>query len=201
MIAMTVSTNYVDYLRVILPLNHAFFEKWYIITAANDYATQILCADYPNVKVLIYDFQSLNKTFNFGGARRKMQLEAYKEFPDANYVFLDSDICLPPSFNDTIKSLIVEADTVYSIKRTNYKNITQFLNQNKPTGKINLWERKNTQYALGFFQLYKTKHLYDNSEDCSECDLQFSDKFKQVVHIEGITSSQLNDTHYWRGRQ
>jgi hypothetical protein len=39
MIAITVSTNYHDLLKIIIPQNYKFFDKWYIITCIDDMDT------------------------------------------------------------------------------------------------------------------------------------------------------------------
>ena len=78
-VAITVSTKYDDLLEIIMPQNHKFFDKWYIVTHKNDIKTidVINKFNYSNVITLYYDFY-LDAKFNKGGAIKYCQKEISK---------------------------------------------------------------------------------------------------------------------------
>lgn len=139
LVAITVSTNYVDFLELCINQNHFFFTHWFIVTDVNDFCTKELCSKYSNITVLDFNFfekpstcncpnptrfqrQHSNpnfKYFNKGGGIKKAQEIAYRLYPDAVYLVIDSDICLPLFFSlclDNIKIQINDLPTKNSFK-------------------------------------------------------------------------------------
>lgn len=191
MIAITVSTNYDDILDVIISQNYLFFEKWYIITDKNDTKTIDVIKKYnfSNILILFYDFFTGNKIFNKGGAIKYCQKEIIGNLNyRGNIVILDSDIWLPDNFNEIIEDIIVEDNQLYGTnKRYDYYSYENFKNN-----QIDFdypWSKE----FQGYFQLYKydINKLYDDSDNCSGCDLQFLRFFTKKTILSNLNVSHL----------
>ena len=190
MLAITVSTKYDDILNIIIPQNYKFFEKWYIITSPDDMKTIKVINDYnyDNIIIVYYDFYKNNKIFNKGGAIKECQ----KNIGDSNYngnvLLLDSDIYLPDNFNEIINCIKIEDNTLYGTESRfdfysyeNFKN--NIIDNNYP------W----AQEYQGYFQLYKfnKNFLYNESNNCSGCDLQFIKYFNKKKIINNMKVSHF----------
>ena len=201
MIAITVSTNYHDILDIIIPQNYKFFEKWYIITDKNDEDTinTINKYNFSNIYILFFDFYKNNRKFNKGGAIRYCQKEIVGS---SNYngsvVLLDSDIWLPNNFIEIVNDIVLDDNVIYGTnKRFDYYSYENFKNN-----KIDLdypWSKE----FQGYFQLYKydINKLYDESYNCSACDLNFLKLFSKKITLSNLNVSHLgrNDVN-WNGR-
>lgn len=191
MIAITVSTNYNDILNVVMPQNYKFFEKWYIITDKNDVDTinVINKYNYTNVVTLFYDFYKNNKSFNKGGAIRYCQNEIIGKLDyNGNAVILDSDIWLPDNFDEIVKDIVINDDMIYGTnKRHDYYSYENF--KNKIIDFDYPWSRE----FQGYFQLYKydKNKLYDESNNCSECDINFVNFFTTRIILSDLTVCHL----------
>lgn len=191
MIAITVSTNYDDVLNFILPQNYKFFEKWYIITDSNDTDTINVINKYnfSNVITIFYDFYKNNKTFNKGGAIRYCQNEIIGNLDyNGNILILDSDIWLPNNFDEIVKDVIIDYDTLYGTnKRYDYYSYENFKNN------IIDFDYPWSKDFQGYFQLYKydKNKLYNESNNCSECDLTFLTYFKNKIILSELTVCHL----------
>jgi len=201
MIAITVSTNYDDILDIIMPQNYKFFNKWYIITDKNDSKTinVINKYNYTNVSMIFYNFYEGNKKFNKGGAIRYCQKEIIGNL-DYNgiVVILDSDIFLPDNFMDIINNNSIDDNTLYGTEnRYDFYSYEHFKNNI-----IDLdypWSRE----FQGYFQLYKynKNKLYNESFNCSACDIEFINCFNKKVILLKLNVSHLGK-HYvnWNTR-
>jgi hypothetical protein len=191
MIAITVSTNYDDILKIIIPQNYTFFEKWYIITDENDKNTIKVIEDYgyDNIHIIYYDFYANNKTFNKGGAIRYCQEDIISKLNyDGNLVILDSDIFLPTNFNEIISNITIETDTLYGTnKRLDYYSYDNFKND------IIDHDYPYSKEFQGYFQLYKydQNKLYIESYNCAGCDMSFKDNFTRKITIAELNVSHL----------
>lgn len=58
LVAITVSTNYDDLLKFIVPQNYKFFDTWYIITDKSDEKTIKVINDfnYKNIELMFFNF-------------------------------------------------------------------------------------------------------------------------------------------------
>ena len=201
MIAITVSTNYDDILNMILPQNAPFFNKWYIITHIEDKATKEVIKKYNfnNVECLYYNFYANNKVFNKGGAIKNCQLYLSSLNYEGDILLLDSDIYLPDNFNEIINKKVIKENTLYGPeKRLDYHSLESFHND-----KVDDNVYKPEEF-LGFFQLYKNnkKLLYKDSENCSQCDLDFIDLFKDKIIIDNLIVKHLGKARInWDGRK
>ena len=68
LVAITVSTNYSDLLKLVLKQNLKFIDKWFIITDKRDKETINLIKNEKKIKILYYNFQNNNCKFDKGGA-------------------------------------------------------------------------------------------------------------------------------------
>jgi hypothetical protein len=199
-IGITVSTNYSDLLCHALKSNHKYFKHWIFVTDQNDKDTIELLNQYDNITILFFDFQEGGKAFNKGGAVKKAQEFAYQEFPDEWYLNIDSDICLEKNFDEEMEKIYdsLKEDHIYgSENRFHYLSIDDYANRENshpyPCGKM----------IQGFFQLYKQKILYDDSYDCSWCDVKFSKDFlHRQDFLDNVVCNHLGNSYVnWQGRK
>jgi len=189
MIAITVSTNYDDILDIIIPQNYKFFEKWYIITDKNDTNTINVINKHncSNIFILFYNFHENNKCFNKGGAIRYCQREIIGNLGyNGDVLILDSDIWLPDNFIEIVNDTSIHDDTIYgSNTRHDFHSYENFKN--------NVVDFDYTGKLHGFFQLYKydKNKLYNESNNCSECDLFFLNRFSKKVILSNLNVCHL----------
>jgi len=203
-VAITVSTKYDDLLEIIMPQNYKFFDKWYIVTHKNDIKTidVINKFSYSNVITLYYDFYS-NVRFNKGGAIKYCQKEISKLDYDFNVLLLDSDIYLPDNFDELLNNLVIEPNVLYGVSsRFDYHSYDNFL-ANKIDSIYTRMPASHMRNFVGFFQLYKHNptFLYENSQNCAECDTVFFKYFSQKKIIEHLSVKHLGkEVVNWNGR-
>ncbi len=207
-ICITISTNYDDLLNIILPQNHTFFKKWYIVTHKDDKQTIDCIHKYnkDNIEILYFDFYANNKKFNKGGALAYAQNVAYTAYPNNTFLIIDSDIYLPDNFMELYNSIKLEYDVLYSSEiRYDYRSYFDFEFDLKKT----IYPGSSEGY--GFFQLYKinntsnNNYLYKTSEHCGECDHIFRFLFTKIIPIKGLYVKHLGYTtiynRNWEGRK
>lgn len=203
LVCITVSTNYSDILQHIISQNLKFIDKWFIITSESDRSTINLIKNNKKITVLFYDFQNNSNIFDKGGAIKMAQKYVYNLYSECLILLLDSDIYLPDNFMDIIKSTYFSVNTLYHpIKRLDFYKLSEF------------YEKKNYfDYAWmegfhGFFQLYyynteidKKEYFYQESHNCSECDLLFRDLFLKKNHIDISVYHLGKNGINWNGRK
>lgn len=210
LIAITVSTNYSDILQYCIK-NKIFMKKWYIITDENDKNTIDLINnnnELNNIEILFYNFEQNNSIFDKGGAIKLAQDKIYENYNNEYILILDSDIILPLDIAEKISNLSPDEDTIFNVSdRINFLTYNDYLN-NKIVSKISDKYDDNLNWKIaGYFQLYKNnKYYYENSYNCSDCDLIFHHKFSKnelidcnVSHI-GIDSDWPTGKNNWNGR-
>lgn len=196
--AITVSTKYDDILKIIMPQNYKFFNKWYIVTHPSDIKTINIINKYnfTNVELIFFDFYKKG-VFNKGGAIRKCQDMLERNKYKGDILILDSDVYLPNNFLQILPPL--QYYTLYGTKRrSDYYSYHNF--------KSNIidFEYKWAQQFQGYFQLYKFSQniKYLNSNDCSECDLDFKRLFKNKIIIPNMNICHLGKAGInWKGRK
>jgi uracil-DNA glycosylase len=130
---------------------------------------------------------------------KKAQEFAYQNFPDEWYLNIDSDICLEKNFDEEMEKIYdsLKEDHIYgSENRFHYSSLNDYRNKENfspyPCGKM----------IQGFFQLYKQKILYDDSYDCSWCDVKFSNDFHKKNFLDNVICNHLgNSCVNWQGRK
>ena len=207
MIAITVSTKYDDLLNIVLPQNAPFFEKWYIITDPNDHATiQVINTHhFPQVEIVYFDFYANGKTFNKGGAIRHCQENIHITQPQ-EILLLDSDIYLPDNFAEIMTIArergVIQENTLYGTS----ERLDFYSRVHLDNGTVD-HVYPHAQQFQGYFQLYmespnhNDKYLYDESANCSECDMNFIQRFQHLVIIENLTVFHLGKSFmHWNTR-
>jgi hypothetical protein len=194
MIAITVSTNYSDLVPFVLEANERFFKHWYWITDINDNLTIEAIPKTDKHTVLYYDFQNNGRTFDKGGALKLAQGKAYGKFPEDWYLILDSDIALYPNFNINTDEL--DPTKLYGIPSRLAFYSRESFDADIPDERI--WTG-----LAGFFQLYKEKIFYPDSNDAGGVDNLFTDNWLKNAKTEilkNITCRHLGSTNHWYGR-
>ena len=204
-IAITVSTKYDDLLEIIMPQNHVFFDKWYIITDKKDVKTIELVNkfNYDNVILEYFDFFA-NAKFNKGGAIKYCQKLISKLDYKFNVLLLDSDIFLPDNFDKIINNILIEPNVLYGVHaRFDYHSFENFLNNIYDLDYTNKHNQTKFRNFVGYFQLYKydPTFLYSNSINCASCDVIFFKYFKQKKIIKNLYVKHLGKEGVnWNGR-
>jgi predicted O-methyltransferase YrrM len=209
-IGITVSTNYSDILQYCIK-NKIFMKKWYIITDENDKNTIDLINnnnELNNIELLFYNFKQNNSIFDKGGAIKLAQEKIYENYNNEYILILDSDVILRLDIADKISNLNIDEDTILNVSdRINFLTYNDYLN-NKFVSKLSDKYDDNLNWKIaGYFQLYKNnKYYYENSYNCSDCDLVFHHNFgkndtidSSVSHI-GIDSDWPTGKNNWNGR-
>ncbi len=195
MIAITISTNYSDLIKLIIDSNLKYFKKWIFVTDVNDIETIERLTEY-NVVVLYFDFKNNNRIFDKGGAVALAQQFAYKHYPEDWYLLLDSDICLSSDFGLLKQDISnFDKDAVYGAKtRHDFSKYSSFLKNE------DYFEYPWGDQLQGYFQLYKKHFYYKSSFDASACDLEFLNNFQKKIVIEGFVCKHLGRKGHWTGR-
>ena len=199
LIVITISTNYDDILSVVIHQNQKFFERWYIVTHADDLNTinLVKTSKYSNIELLYFDFYK-NSAFNKGGAIQYAQKHINSKHTNKNILILDSDIFLPDNFYDVLSRIQTYPETIYGVtKRYDYESYLDFIED------INPHEYPATRDLVGFFQFYKqtpTK-FYPNSWNCSGCDMAFLRYFRDRVHLRLAVKHLGHAKTHWDGRK
>jgi hypothetical protein len=183
MIAITVSTNYIDILPFVYERNKGCFKHWVFVTDKNDHETINFLSNKPNVTVLYWDFQNERRHFDKGGAIRHAQYYVYDKFPNDWYLLIDTDIVLPIDVQTALIAIIpdeiekapgVPQVAIFGISvRLDFLKLSDLLAEKN----YEIYNHKNDVY--GYFQLYKEKYFYSPSRDASYCDHEFALYFKK----------------------
>ncbi len=200
MIGVTVSTKYSDILDIVFPQNAKFFDKWYIITSPDDEDTinVINKHNFGNVELRFFDFYN-GAVFNKGGAIRACQNELSSLKYNGVVALIDSDIYLNDNFSQIISSIEIKPDCIYASSfRNDYYTLENFKNDI-----IDLKYPWSDEFQ-GYLQIYKhdPKYQYQNSFNCSECDLFFAMMFPKKELIKDLHVKHLGrHGDNWFGRK
>lgn len=195
LVAITVSTNYSDLLRICLDANQTCFDHWIFITQETDKRTRDLLANAPNATVLFWNPNKGGAIFDKGTALRNGQIHAYKKFPNSWYVVIDSDIVLEGDLEKFRQELTkLDPSGIYGIERKGYANLEDL------KAKANYRNYKGNEPLHGYFQLYSTPHLYRGSKDASVTDLEFLNLFRKKHVLQNPSCAHLGQVSHWKGR-
>ena len=186
MIAITVSTNYIDILPFVYERNKSCFKHWVFVTDKNDQETINFLAKKSNVTVLYWDFQNERRHFDKGGAIRHAQYYAYDKFPDDWYLLIDSDIIVPADTQMALIAEIPKIEKTPGVPQTAIFGIHERFDFFKMSDLLveknyEIYDHKNIVY--GYFQLYKEKYFYSPSRDASNCDGEFAGYFTKKFFL------------------
>ena len=217
LIGICVSTNYMDTLRFMLPVNHHHFKKLYIVTEETDTETINFCKQFDNVELIFFKFHTETSKFDKGSGLIKAQKIVYKNHPNSWYLIIDSDILLSNNFIDILSSKKLKEDCIYGASRYNYKNSSDLLHDNLDHNKY--WEWNNILHKtwenpapppsiLGCFQLYKKHVFYKPSDDKffkgADYDYEFGyNNFSLFSSLHDIINIHLGpaDGENWYGKK
>lgn len=196
LVAVTVSTNYSDLLRICIDSNKSLFGKWIVVTDSSDSRTRQLLAAHPEIVVLFWDPKKNGAIFDKGSAVRLGQEHAYLHYPNSWYLIIDSDIVLAApvgAFRNLLPQL--KPTTLYGAERWDLASLDELLEK-----------RKSVLYGApkplhGYFQLYAVPYLYSRSRDASLCDVQFSSLFPKTRILETVSCWHLGQESHWLGRE
>lgn len=188
-VGISISTKYVDFLRICLEQNQRHFKAWYIVTDPDDHETIDLIRKrgHSNVHVLFY---SLSPRFDKSGAVRMAQTIAHSEHPNDWILILDSDIVLPASIPAPTDPL-----ALYGCSRYIFPDRKSWM-ERRPG-------RHEPCHNWGFFQLYfdKSKLYPEHSPNASWCDMAFMAHFTNRLLSLPITVDHLGECVVnWNGR-
>jgi hypothetical protein len=197
MIAITVSTNYSDLIPFIISANERFFTHWYWVTDANDQLTIDAIPKNNRHSILYWDFKNNGRRFDKGGALKFAQQHAYKQFPEDWYLILDSDIALYPNFN--VNTDLLDPEKLYGISHRLAFYSKRAYETNQPDQII-----PGLGHPIGFFQLYKKKFLYADSDSAGGVDSDFTILWSKTGQTEMLkdypSCRHLGRTDHWTGR-
>lgn len=204
--AITVCTNYSDYLSIALPYNRKFFSRYTIITVPEDAVTIQIAKQYDCTVELI-------ETDRTDYVRKGMMNEGLKRLAKPAWIqILDADIVLPESYGPIAGNVeALERDTLYGCNRLFCQN--RLLWELARFEHVNIYEPELNPRAvgIGFFQLFNTnsRYLATSSDwygvasDQKAADMSFRAKFP----AHQIKALPLNVVHLgppstnWYGRR
>jgi hypothetical protein len=186
-------------LPYVIEANYKFLKHWYIVTDKADYQTQDICRNFPNIEVLFYEFKTERHSFNKGGAVRYAQQMANEFFPNEYKLLLDSDVCLPPDFKKILNAACIEEGPLYGATRRIVPRLDHYITDKKFNYPLDVrWNLE--ERVIGFFQLYKSPLLYDDSYNCAEVDLTFAAKFESQQFLPIVVDHIGVPGVNWNGR-
>jgi hypothetical protein len=202
-VAITVSTNYIDLLPFVYERNKGCFKHWVFVTDKNDHQTIKFLSNKPNVTVLYWDFQNERRHFDKGGAVHHAQYYVYDKFPDDWYLLIDTDIVLP---SDTQITLLRDLPAFEKDSPLNSKyligidNLMAFSKMSDLLTETNYQRWNNLPVVIGYFQLYKEKFFYSASINASRCDLDFCKFFEKSMSATRLKCYHLGKRGvHWKG--
>ena len=145
---------------------------------------------------MYYNFYNNNKTFDKGGSIRYVQKNIITSLNYiGNILLLDSDIYLPDNFSEIMNNIEIKNDTLYgTTTRNDFYSYENFKNN-----KVD-YQYPWSKDFQGYFQLYKFNEnkLYNESQNCSLCDLEFINFFRNKVIIPNLCVAHLgkNSLHW-----
>jgi hypothetical protein len=228
--AVTVCVNYSDFLAHTLPHNKQHFDKFVVVTSAQDTLTQKLC-EFHNVECVITDVfyengDVFNKAKGINVGLKRLQQTGW-------VVHLDADIYLPPLTRSILQKIDLRGDTIYGVDRMmcpDYHSWQQFVVTPKLTHEgwiyihpdvfplgVRVAEYHNKGYEpIGFFQLWCPKEsgvfLYPDQHGMADrTDVLFAKKFTRnrralipeiiVIHLDSEDLNLKDMGKNWSGRK
>lgn len=197
---VTTSVGESDKLEASLRCNKDLVHQMIVLTHGRDKKTQRVCDKMGARCYATNAFYENNATFNKGRALNELQRELHPAAQSNSVMMLvDSDICLPSSFSESLPSEMAH-DFLYSgVERCMYES---------PEAYSRGWPAVQAKWDLvtmGFLQIYRAHSkapLYPTEfPTAGESDIKYADYFKQretlpliVMHM-GISP----DPDAWKG--
>lgn len=134
--AITVCVGYADFLEQIIPHNLPHFDRWIVVTSANDENTRKVCRKYSIDCLTSEEHLRGNSDFCKG---RMIEIGLRMLSDDSWILHLDSDIVLPCDFKQVLQEADLNETCIYGCDRL---NIVGWDNWQKVKNS-GLWCRKN----------------------------------------------------------
>lgn len=223
--AITICTDYSDFLAYSLPLNKAIFDRLVVVTTPSDRKTRDLC-EFHHVECIQTDvFYANGASFNKGAAIN----EALKVLSkDGWIIHFDADIVLPPRTRDLLEKIDLDPSCIYGIDRIMCRSFEQwsaflqhpevqhscdiFVQANAfPLG-VRVAKLKGDGYVpIGFFQMWNPSissvSVYKEHQAADRGDMAFALQWPRrkrlmIPEIVGIhlESEQGKMGTNWNGR-
>jgi hypothetical protein len=193
--AVTICINYSDYLECVID-NRRHFDRWIIVTVADDVATRELCGRYGLECKVTELLPPDGKGFNAAFAKAPLVNEALAELtPQGWAIALDSDVLLPRHFRRRLEALPLSPGCIYQAAGRRVcedREAFDILRRCEP------WETmvsRNTR-PLGYLNLFHlgtpiNRYPSRTSEDYLHDDSLFASSFG-VAHMEYLPMSILH---------
>lgn len=220
--AVTVSTNYTDFLEHCIVQNQSQLDGWVIVTDHNDKKTQRLCNEHGLKCVPTNVLTDQGDEFNKGRAIN-VGLSHLKN--DGWLLHLDSDIVLPNRFRHLMTHAMLDPANLYGVDRVNcqdandwqankHNHLRQFRKHYLVSVGLPLGSRLvHNDYGycpIGFFQLWHSsqkKNYPTNQGSAEHTDVLFAMQFprKNRILLPEIIVIHLDNSKFqgqnWKGRQ
>jgi hypothetical protein len=123
--AVSICVDYSDFLAHTLPQNRSHFNRWVIVTAPHDRATQRLCAHYHVECFVTEAFYRRGDRFNKGrGINAGLSRLRKRDW----LLHLDADIVLPPRTREFLEASDLDPHCVYGIDRLMCRDFDSWAN-------------------------------------------------------------------------
>ena len=111
--AVTISVDYADFLREVIPYNLPLLDRWLIVTHPRDTATRELCRQYRLECLQTADGK------RGGDFCKGAMIERGLQHLSANgwRLHVDADIALPAHFRTSLEEAHLQTDTIYGVDR------------------------------------------------------------------------------------
>ena len=155
--AITVCVNYSDYLRIAIKENKKHFDRWVVVTNAEDIDTQTLCKKHNIEYIITNRLYENGDVFNKGKAIN----DGLKYLKENWVLVLDSDILLTKGFRERFDKMALNPSFLYGAVRLKPKSMSDLSDYLKGEFDSQKWEdhdswkhEKGWWHPGGYFQLF-----------------------------------------------
>lgn len=146
---LTTSVDNADFLSYTLPMNLMHFDKFVVVTAPEDKATQQVCAAWDVQCIQTDAFETRWGKFQKGKGINVGLRELDK---DAWILHLDADIALPPRTRTILQTANLDTTMIYGVDRAmcpNFAEWQRFYGKMKPQHAKNIFVDTTHSFPLG----------------------------------------------------
>jgi len=159
--AILTCVNYDDYLKFSLPENVKHFDRFVVVTDAEDKATSDIVLKNDAICVI----RANEDKFEANGAKGRAINDGLKALePEGWVLHLDADIILPDNFREILEAQSLDEEKLYWVTRKQPRTEQQFAEYLKDKTTIKAWEGLNPEGSpdrwsgpFGYFQLFNIK--------------------------------------------
>jgi hypothetical protein len=193
-VPIVTSVNMDDYLSVTIKNNRPLFDRYYVLTCAEDEATSRICKEF-DADLIVYEhfFDAPKCVFNKSGGVRRAQEVVHQRHRAKWVILIDVDILLPYELA-TIDTAKLTKRWLYGMNRLDAQTYEDYL-----SNRLVPYHQKFS----GYFQMYHNKSaLYQKfSFNASWCDTAFRNLFPRRALLPGIHAIHIGHRKmHWDGR-